>query len=133
MPEFRTLDFHLGETIDMLRDSVRAFVEQVVGSRPVLLQICQREVAGAPLLQMHQRGAAGPVRNAPTAQDRVQVDQRKAVVRTLVRQREAKACGQGSVAHPTKERIFQVQKAVAHAFGKATRAVTTALQLEQIS
>ncbi len=33
MPEFQTLDFHLGETVDMLRDSVRAFAADEIAPR----------------------------------------------------------------------------------------------------
>jgi hypothetical protein len=60
------------------------------------------------------------------------MNERKTVVRAVVGQREAKAGGQDGVAHAAKERILQVQKTVAHAFGEAMPAVATALQLEQI-
>src|SRR6185437_429458 len=33
MPEFHTLDFKLGETVDMLRDSVRAFAADEIAPR----------------------------------------------------------------------------------------------------
>jgi len=33
MPAFPTLDFHLGETVDMLRDAVRAFAAAEIGPR----------------------------------------------------------------------------------------------------
>jgi len=61
------------------------------------------------------------------------VDQREAVIGAWIHQREAKAGRQRGVAHAAKERIIQIQEAVAHALGEAVRAVATALQGEELS
>ena len=106
---------------------VRRLVQQVIRRRPILLQIGEREKTGAASFEMLERREARPVRDLAPAQDRIQVNERKAIVGAFVSQREAKAGRKRSVAHATIEGIFQVQKAVADALGEPPLPMAAAL------
>jgi hypothetical protein len=80
-----------------------------------------------------KRGKAWSIWDFATAEQRVEMNEGKTVVRALVGQREAKAGGQCGLTHAPEKRILQVQETVARAFGETVPAVATALQLEQIS
>jgi hypothetical protein len=82
---------------------------------------------------MLERREARFVRDLPAAQDRVEVDEWKAVVSAGVVERVAEAGGDGGVADAAKERIFKIKEAVAHALREAIFPMATPLELDQFS
>jgi hypothetical protein len=82
---------------------------------------------------MLERGEARSVRDLPEAQDRIEMDEREAVVGAHVAQLEAKTGRHRRIADAAKVRIFQVEKAVAHTLGEAIFPVAAPLELEQVS